>query len=130
MHRVIFRVANEIPNWSDLSNVASATTIPTEGPSGIACGSWSDGTLIDADWGVIPVTSGTSTIDFLATQETGDNPSGRLVRTLVNDTLPASMHASGSQADDTDGRRLPSGVYLYRLQAGERVATRTACVIE
>lgn len=58
------------------------------------------------------------------------DPAGRLVRTLVHESLPAGMHAAVWLADDDRGRRVPSGVYLYCLQAGERVATRTACVIE
>jgi len=322
------KVADEVPNWSALSNLASASTIPADNPSGIACGSWSDGNFIAADWNVMPVITGTSSIGLLVTQKTGGNPdafrqidislgttpadsaiaihlyqpivwdldalgpiesldagldfrslngapacvgivvrevatgesyawvptetaydpdwtsymaagltaedflpvraghlghpglgvgmglilfgfligqcaahaggagliqagvdnwwidvnpeadpggghqsnspqitqlslrgnypnpfkpetrivfelpstqpvqlcifdpAGRLMRTLVNDTLPAGIHASVWQADDTHGRRVPSGVYLYRLQAGERVATRTACVIE
>ncbi len=322
------KVADEASNWSALSNLASASTTPAENPSGIACGSWSDGNFIGADWNAIPLISGTSSIDLLATQEAGGNPgafrqidlslgatpedsafaihlyqpivwdldalgpiesldagldfrslngaptclglvvhqvatgesyawvptetaadpnwtsyraagltpedflpvragrvghpglgvgmglilfgfligqravqaggasliqagvdnwwidvnpdsdpggghqadrlqitqmslrgnypnpfkpetrivfelpstqpvllrvfdpTGRLVRTLVNETLPAGMHASVWQAKDDDGRPIPSGVYLYRLQAGERVATRMACVVE
>ena len=43
--------------------------------------------------------------------------SGRAVRLLVNRDEPAAPHAVVWDASDDAGRRLPSGVYLYRLHA-------------
>ena len=45
---------------------------------------------------------------------------GRLVRSVVNTTLPAGHHAVR-----VDLSAVPSGVYLYRLSSGSRVLTRT-----
>jgi hypothetical protein len=44
---------------------------------------------------------------------------GREVRTLVNERLQA-----GSYETTFDGSGLASGVYLYRLQAGDFVQTK------
>jgi subtilisin family serine protease len=43
---------------------------------------------------------------------------GRLVRTLLAHQLPAAEHAIDWHGDDEEGRRVPAGVYFYRLQAG------------
>lgn len=49
---------------------------------------------------------------------------GQQVRTLVNETVYPGLHRTTFEADG-----LPSGVYYYRLQAGETFRTRTAVVI-
>ena len=46
--------------------------------------------------------------------------SGRLVKTLVDDALPPGTHKVVF-----DGSSLPGGVYVYRLQVGGRLLTRT-----
>jgi hypothetical protein len=68
------KVADEVPNWSGLSDVASDTTLPSDSPSGITAAGWSDGNFVGADWAVLPVISATSAIDLIATQALGGNP--------------------------------------------------------
>jgi len=45
---------------------------------------------------------------------------GRLVRSLVNATLPAGHHSA-----HVDMSSMPSGMYVYRMSSGDRVVTRT-----
>jgi hypothetical protein len=47
------------------------------------------------------------------------DPLGRQVRTLVAGMLPAGMHRTVWDGLDDHGRRVASGVYLCRLQAGQ-----------
>lgn len=49
------------------------------------------------------------------------NLSGQLVRTLVEGELPAGMHQRRWNGRSNSGQRVASGLYLYRLQMGERV---------
>jgi hypothetical protein len=55
--------------------------------------------------------------------------SGRLVRTLVDETLSAGDHALTWDGRDRRGRACASGVYLVRLEAGGRTASRKAVLI-
>jgi aminopeptidase N len=50
---------------------------------------------------------------------------GRLVRTVVDETREAGLHTVV-----LDGRSLASGVYLYRLSAGQTVAVRKMIVVK
>jgi hypothetical protein len=43
---------------------------------------------------------------------------GRVVRTLARASMPAGAHVVGWDGRDESGRRVPAGVYLYRLRAG------------
>jgi hypothetical protein len=55
------------------------------------------------------------------------NVEGRLVRTLVDGMVPAGAHAVTWDGRDTQGARLSSGVYFYRLFAdGQGSLTRKA----
>jgi hypothetical protein len=47
---------------------------------------------------------------------------GRLVTTLVAAVVPAGSHSVTWNGRDTDGRDVPSGVYVLRLEAGGQVA--------
>jgi hypothetical protein len=49
------------------------------------------------------------------------NLSGQLVRTLVNDALPQGVHQRRWNGRNNAGYPIASGVYLYRLQVGEKV---------
>lgn len=49
------------------------------------------------------------------------NLSGQLVRTLVNDDLPQGVHQRRWNGRNNAGYPIASGVYLYRLQMGEKV---------
>jgi hypothetical protein len=54
---------------------------------------------------------------------------GRLVRKLIAGQKPAGRHQAAWDATDDNGRRVASGVYLYRLQAGDFVQTRKLVVV-
>jgi len=56
--------------------------------------------------------------------------SGRLVRTLVDETQAAGRRTATWQGRDDQGRRLSSGVYLYRLRAGDFRATGRMTLIK
>ena len=49
---------------------------------------------------------------------------GRLVRTLVHGAQPAGRHVVAWDGADDSGRSAASGVYFYRLAAGDRTAQR------
>lgn len=49
------------------------------------------------------------------------NLSGQLVRTLVEGELPAGVHQRRWNGRNNSGQRVASGLYLYRLQMGEKV---------
>ena len=50
--------------------------------------------------------------------------SGRLIRSLVDGRLPAGIHEVMWNGRDENGAMAVSGVYFYRLNAGEIVQTR------
>ena len=51
-------------------------------------------------------------------------PEGRLVTTLVDDVRPAGLNDVTWDGTDASGRRVSSGLYLYRLEAGKTVLSR------
>ena len=53
--------------------------------------------------------------------------SGRLVRTLARETLPAGDHTTIWDGRDDRGSRVGAGTYFVRLEAGD--ATRTTKVV-
>jgi len=55
---------------------------------------------------------------------------GHRVRTLVDDTLPAGDHLAHWDGTDDAGGRIPSGVYLYRLEVDGEVASRKMLLLE
>ncbi len=57
------------------------------------------------------------------------NLTGQKVATLALGLREAGTYALRWDGRDDDGRGLASGVYLYRLEAGERVATRKLLLI-
>jgi len=58
------------------------------------------------------------------------DPSGRVVRTLLAGMEQgAGTHRLSWDGRDAAGRPVPAGVYLYRLEAGDRVATQRALVL-
>lgn len=52
------------------------------------------------------------------------NVRGQLVRVLVDDNLQAGVYEAAWDGRDAAGRPMPSGVYVYRLTAGERRLVR------
>ena len=53
------------------------------------------------------------------------NLAGQKLATLAHGLRVAGAYTLRWNGRDSDGRELASGVYLYRLKAGERVETRT-----
>jgi hypothetical protein len=56
--------------------------------------------------------------------------SGRLVRVLADEGLPAGRHTVRWNGLDERGQRAAPGVYFYRLKAGEFAATRRIVRLE
>lgn len=54
---------------------------------------------------------------------------GREVQKLVDETMQPGYHKVIWDGKDTTGRPVPSGVYLYKMQAGEFVAVKKSVVI-
>jgi hypothetical protein len=54
---------------------------------------------------------------------------GRLVRTLVDEELLPGRHEVVWDGRDEEGRRVPSGLYLYRLGLGGRTVVRKMTVL-
>ena len=55
---------------------------------------------------------------------------GREVKTLVNGPRAAGKYKARWNARDNDGRRVGTGLYLYRIQAGDFIATRKLVVLK
>ena len=49
---------------------------------------------------------------------------GQSVRTLVGEAQEADLYAVRWDGRDDSGRALASGVYVYRLRVGDKIATR------
>ncbi len=56
--------------------------------------------------------------------------SGRLVCTLVDEVLQAASHSVAWDGQDDSGRRVASGVYYYRLNAGENSTTQKMMLVK
>ena len=55
--------------------------------------------------------------------------SGKLVKRLVSENLPAGLHRVTWDGTDDRGEAVASGVYLYHLQAGESQLSRTMSLV-
>ena len=58
------------------------------------------------------------------------NLAGQRARTLLSAVLEAGKHSVRWDGRDDDGRKLASGVYVYRLRAGEQVGTRRLLLLK
>ena len=58
------------------------------------------------------------------------NLRGQLVRTLVEDVREAGTYTVFWDGTDTNGRQVSSGVYLYRMRAGDFVQTRKMVLLK
>ncbi len=75
-----------------------------------------------------------TTIPFVLRQEshvvlTLMDVSGRRVRTLVDATLGRGLHVASWDGVDVAGKDAPSGVYFYRLQAGDHLAIKRMALV-
>ena len=57
------------------------------------------------------------------------NLAGQLVHTLVDGAVPAGTHETVWNGRTDSGKRVPSGVYLVRFEAGDYRATKKAVVV-
>jgi len=58
------------------------------------------------------------------------NIRGQMVRTLVNEAVEPGEYSFFWQGQDDHGQELSSGVYFYRLRAGDFVATRKMVIVK
>ena len=58
------------------------------------------------------------------------NIAGQRVATLIDGFLPAGDHRASFNSDGYAGGQLASGVYLYRLRAGEFATTRKMVLLK
>ena len=58
------------------------------------------------------------------------NIKGQLVKTLVKDHLEAGTHKAVWNGDNDTGKRVSSGVYLYRLESGGRAKVRKMLLLK
>jgi len=58
------------------------------------------------------------------------NVRGQRVRTLVNEDLTAGRHSVLWDGNDSSGRGVSSGVYFYRMNAGEVTSTRRMVLLK
>ena len=54
---------------------------------------------------------------------------GRRVSVLVDGVMPPGRHRVGWDGRDAGGRRVPSGLYFLRVEAGDRLETRKVLVV-
>ncbi len=55
--------------------------------------------------------------------------SGRLVKTLLEGHRPTGGHTLTWRGDDHNGRAVGSGMYIYRLDSGGEIQTRTMTLV-
>ncbi|HUU28682.1 MAG TPA: choice-of-anchor D domain-containing protein [archaeon] len=58
------------------------------------------------------------------------NIRGQLVRTLVNEVKSAGFYQVQWNGEDNRGRKITSGIYIYRIQAGDFVQTRKMVLLK
>lgn len=58
------------------------------------------------------------------------DPAGRLVSTLVEESLAAGPHQAVWDGRDSSGRPAPAGIYLYQLEAGDFTSTRRMTLVK
>ena len=56
--------------------------------------------------------------------------SGKLVRILVEKAMPAGWHSVVWDGTNDSGNRVSAGVYFYRFEAGEYMATKKLLLVQ
>jgi len=121
---VAYDAAGEASAWSNEVMWGSVTAV---GPPGRDAGAAPTGPIVVSAW---PNPSrGASRFAFSLAGRTNVwlalyDPSGRLVRRLVDARLDAGPHVAAWDGADERGRRVPPGVYLYELAAPAVAPTR------
>jgi hypothetical protein len=119
-------------NWSDISNIVSATT-------SIILGADDGHTGLPTDFQLSqnypnPFNASTQiTYSLPRTTHvniTVFNVAGQQVTTIVDDLKPAGNHAIVWEGYRDDGNPLSSGIYFYRIQAGNFLATKKMILLK
>ena len=55
---------------------------------------------------------------------------GRLINTLIDGILSSGVHSAIWQADNANGNRVPSGVYIYQLKAGNIIRQKKMLLLK
>jgi hypothetical protein len=55
---------------------------------------------------------------------------GRLVKTLVNENLPAGNYLTKWAGDNANGNKVSSGVYIYSIRVGDRVLNKKMTLVK
>ena len=55
---------------------------------------------------------------------------GRLVKTLVNENLPAGNYLTKWEGDNASGRKVSSGVYIYSIRVGDRAVNKKMTLLK
>ncbi|MDP8268122.1 MAG: FlgD immunoglobulin-like domain containing protein [Candidatus Tenebribacter davisii] len=58
------------------------------------------------------------------------NLKGQKIKTLLNEILPAGDHTVNWNGTDDNGKNVSSGVYLYKMQAGNYIETKKMILIK
>ena len=121
---VLTDIDDNIPEWNEANNFISTqieVSLPTD--------------VVETDSDVLPNNyvlsqnypnpfNPTTTIGFNLPQRTDVsleiyNVVGQIVTTLVNESLPAGNYSVDWSGNDISGNSVASGIYFYRLRAGE-----------
>jgi hypothetical protein len=103
-------------------------------PSGVEAGSPDVVLRTDFQVGRPNPTSGIMTFNYQLAKDAKAslkvyNLAGQLVHTLVEGAVPAGTHETVWNGRTDSGKRVPSGVYLVRFEAGDYRATKKAVVV-
>ena len=55
---------------------------------------------------------------------------GRLIKTLVNENLPAGNYLTRWEGDNTSGNKVSSGVYIYSVRIGDRTVNKKMSLVK
>nr|MBN2278352.1 T9SS type A sorting domain-containing protein [candidate division Zixibacteria bacterium] len=127
------KAADEVPNWSPLSNIYEATTLT------MSLDVDEDGDLIPTEFNLAqnypnpfnPVTQ----IEYSVPSNSHVkisvyNTLGQLTRVLVDGVKSAGVYTVTWDGTNNAGHHVASGIYLYRIEAGPYNHTRKMAIIQ